>query len=107
LVVLVYIHIPKEKRTKLEPSSLKGIFVGYNETSKAYKVYIPSQQKIVVSQDVKFDKDGSSKSQEPPTEIEEVEKLAAPKVDPQILGKSSWISQVPVQVQRQLYHQYS
>ena len=25
---LVYIHIPKEKRTKLDPSGKKGIFVG-------------------------------------------------------------------------------
>jgi hypothetical protein len=25
----VYIHIPKEKRTKLEPSEKKGTFVGY------------------------------------------------------------------------------
>jgi hypothetical protein len=63
--------------------------LGYNRTSKAYKVYVPSQQKIVVSQDAKFDKDvGSSKSQEPPTNIKEVEKLAAPNTDPQILGKS-------------------
>ena len=28
----VYIHIPKEKRTKLDPSRRKGIFVGYNDT---------------------------------------------------------------------------
>jgi hypothetical protein len=41
----IYIHIPNEKRTKLEPSSLKGIFVGYSETSKAYRVYISSQQR--------------------------------------------------------------
>ena len=27
----VYIHIPKEKRTKLDPSGKKGLFVGYNE----------------------------------------------------------------------------
>ena len=33
----VYIHIPKEKRTKLDPSGRKGIFVGYSESSKAYK----------------------------------------------------------------------
>ena len=26
----VYIHIPKEKRTKLDPSGKKGIFVGYS-----------------------------------------------------------------------------
>ena len=43
---LVYIHVPKEKRTKLDPSSRKGTFVGYNESSKAYWVYIPSQRQI-------------------------------------------------------------
>jgi hypothetical protein len=36
----------QEKRTKLEPSGWKGIFVGYNETSKAYRVYIPSQGRL-------------------------------------------------------------
>jgi hypothetical protein len=28
----VYIHVPKEKRTKLEPSGKKGTFVGYIES---------------------------------------------------------------------------
>ena len=37
----VYIHILKEKRTKLEPSGKKGIFVGYFESSKDYKIYFP------------------------------------------------------------------
>ena len=32
----MYIHIPKEKRTKLDPFGRKGIFVGYSDTSKAY-----------------------------------------------------------------------
>jgi hypothetical protein len=32
----VYIHVPKEKRTKLELYGKKGTFVGYSETSKAY-----------------------------------------------------------------------
>ena len=32
----VYIHIPKEKRSKLEPSGKKRTFVGCSETSKAY-----------------------------------------------------------------------
>jgi hypothetical protein len=36
----IYIHVLIEKRTKLNPSSRKGLFVGYSETSKAYKVYI-------------------------------------------------------------------
>jgi hypothetical protein len=51
---LVYIHIPKEKRTKVDPSGKKGIFVGYSETSKAYRIYIPGQKFIEVSRDVTF-----------------------------------------------------
>ena len=31
---LVYIHISKEKRSKLDPSGKKGLFVGYSEQSK-------------------------------------------------------------------------
>ena len=53
----VYIHIPKEKSTKLEPSGKKGTFVGYNETLKAYKIYIPRQRQIEVSRDVTFDEE--------------------------------------------------
>ena len=32
----VYIHVPRERRTKLEPSGKKGVFVGYSESAKAY-----------------------------------------------------------------------
>jgi transposase InsO family protein len=32
----VFIHIPKEKRTKSDPSGKKGVFVGYCEVSKAF-----------------------------------------------------------------------
>jgi hypothetical protein len=39
----VYIHVPMDKRKKLEPSGNKGIFVGYSETSKAYIIYVPIQ----------------------------------------------------------------
>ena len=38
---IVYIHVPKEKRTKMEPSGKKGVFVGYCENSKAYRIYVP------------------------------------------------------------------
>jgi hypothetical protein len=37
----IYFHVPKEKRSKLNPSGRKGTFVGYNESSKAYGIYIP------------------------------------------------------------------
>jgi hypothetical protein len=51
----VYIHVPKDKRKNLEPSRKKGIFVGYSESSKTYRVYVPRKQKVEISQDVTFD----------------------------------------------------
>jgi hypothetical protein len=38
----------------MEPSGKKGIFVGYNETSKGYIIYVPGQRNIEVSRDVTF-----------------------------------------------------
>ena len=45
----VYIHVPKEKRSNLEPSGKNKIFVGYSETSKAYLIYIPIKRQIEVN----------------------------------------------------------
>ena len=51
---LVYVHVPKEKWAKLKPSGKKGLFVGYSDCLKAYRVYIPGQRYIEVSRDVIF-----------------------------------------------------
>jgi hypothetical protein len=53
----VFIHIPKEKRNKMEPSGKKGIFVGYCEVSKAFTIYIPGHHHIEINRDVTFDED--------------------------------------------------
>jgi hypothetical protein len=53
--------VPKEKRTKMEPSGKKGIFVGYSETSKAYIIYIQGQIYIEVRRDVTFHEEFSFK----------------------------------------------
>jgi hypothetical protein len=52
---LTYSHVPSEKRTKLDPTTQQGILVGYSEVSKAYQIYIPSQRRVVVSRDVRFE----------------------------------------------------
>jgi transposase InsO family protein len=57
----VFIHIPKEKRNKLDPSGKKGIFVGYCEVSKVFRIYIPGQHHIEISKDVTFDEDAALK----------------------------------------------
>ena len=51
----MYIHIPKDKRKKLDPARKKGIFVGYSNPSKAYKIYIKEGHHIEVRRDVIFD----------------------------------------------------
>ena len=50
----MYFHIPKEQRTKIEPSGKKGTFVDYSETSKEFIIYIPSDRHVDVSWDVTF-----------------------------------------------------
>jgi hypothetical protein len=39
--------------------SERGIFVGYSETSKAFRIYLPSLRKIVLRRDVRFEEDGA------------------------------------------------
>jgi hypothetical protein len=50
-----YSYVPSEKRTKLEPMAERGIFVGYSETSKAFRIYLPSLRKTVLRRDVRFE----------------------------------------------------
>jgi hypothetical protein len=69
-----YIHIPKEKRTMLEPSKTKGTFVGYSETSKAYRIYVPGQKFIEVSRDMTFHEEAAfHRSRELPCDTKEQE----------------------------------
>jgi len=50
----VYIHIPKEKRAKMEPSRKKGNFIGYSENSKEFRIYILGERHVEVNWDVTF-----------------------------------------------------
>ena len=43
----------------MEPSGKKGIFVGYSEISKGYRIYVPGQRQIEVSRDVTFEEDAA------------------------------------------------
>ena len=49
-----YMHVPNGERQKLDPKSRKGIFVGYPEGTKGYKLYDPIRKKFVKSRDVLF-----------------------------------------------------
>ncbi|GMF65678.1 unnamed protein product [Phytophthora lilii] len=51
-----YVLTPKEKRLKWDPKAREGIFMGYEELSKAYQVYDIEAGQVVISRDVTFDK---------------------------------------------------
>ena len=49
-----FVHVPNEKRLKLQPKSVPCIFIGYSENSKAYRFYNPNTQRLVISRDAIF-----------------------------------------------------
>ena len=60
----------------MEPSREKGTFVGYNETSKAFRIYVLGERHVEVSQEVNFHEEETfkwSKEIECDPDIEEVE----------------------------------
>ncbi|KAG2758297.1 hypothetical protein Pcac1_g29550 [Phytophthora cactorum] len=50
-----YILTPKEKRLKWDPKARTGLFLGYEEVSKAYRLYDIEAGQVVISRDVNFD----------------------------------------------------
>jgi hypothetical protein len=56
---ITYSYVPSEKRTKLEPMVERGIFVGYSDTSNAFRIYLPSLRKTLLRRDVRFEEDGA------------------------------------------------
>jgi hypothetical protein len=54
---MAYMHVPEQKRTKLDDRSEKLIFIGYDSSSKGYKLYNPTNGKIVVTRDGIFEED--------------------------------------------------
>jgi len=52
---IAFAHVPDEKRKKLDAKAEKCIFLGVSEHSKAYRLYNPVTQKVIISRDVVFD----------------------------------------------------
>ena len=42
-----YVHVPKEKRTKLDNKSERCIFIRYKDGLKGYKLWNPKTRKVV------------------------------------------------------------
>lgn len=55
----VWVHVPKEKRRKLDPKSEKGIFVGFGETTKGFRVYFSGSNTVTLHRDLIVNPNGS------------------------------------------------
>nr|GEZ12534.1 retrovirus-related Pol polyprotein from transposon TNT 1-94 [Tanacetum cinerariifolium] len=44
---IAYVHVPSQRRLKLDDRSEKHVFVGYDKQSKGYKLYNPVTRKVV------------------------------------------------------------
>jgi hypothetical protein len=50
-----YVHIPSQVRTgKFSERARKGIFIGYEENGRGYRIWDPVDKKVLHSRDVKF-----------------------------------------------------
>lgn len=68
----------------MEPTTEKGVFMVYNETSKAYRVYILALRKIMIRRNVKFEEESAlKKSLECALTILQEEEQQAPKQEAQ------------------------
>ena len=56
---IAYVHVPKEKRRKLDAKAEKCILVGYSDEQKGYKCYNHRTKQACLSRDVVFDESAS------------------------------------------------
>ncbi|UYV82101.1 LIG1, partial [Cordylochernes scorpioides] len=67
-----YMHIPKENRKKWDNKSIKLMFLGYENTSKNFRLWDWKTRKIRISKDVTFDEKATTHSDRESTKPKEI-----------------------------------
>jgi hypothetical protein len=98
---IAYVHVPDEKRSKLDPKAEKCIFIGYSLEQKGYRCFNLSTQKLQLSIDVVFDEmvswypplkiieDGEARNGDVPSKVEQNSQLISGPQESSISGSSN------------------
>ncbi len=97
---IAYVHVPYEKRSKLDPKAEKCIFIGYSLEQKKYKCFNPSTWKLQMNRDVfdemvswypplKIVEDGEAKNGDVPSNVEQESQLISGPQKSSINGSNS------------------
>ena len=70
-----FVHIPKERRKKLDNKSEKCIFIGYKDGIKGYKLWNLATRTTVYSRNVIFREENNNSKNEEVTREKELEKI--------------------------------
>jgi hypothetical protein len=98
---ITYVHVPNEKRSKLDPKVEKCIFIGYSLEQKGYRCFNLSTRTLQVSRDVVFNEmvswypplkiveDGKARNGDVPSKVEQESQLISGPQESLISGLSS------------------
>ncbi len=98
---IAYVHVPDEKRLKLDPKAGKCIFIGYSLEQKGYRCFNLSTRKLQVSRDVVFYEmvswypplqiveDGEATNGDVPSKVEQESQLISGPQESSISGSNS------------------
>jgi hypothetical protein len=97
---LVALHVPDEKRSKLDLKAKKCIFIGYSLEQKGYRCFNPYTRKLQVSRDVfdemvkwypplKITEDGEVRTGDVPSNVEQESQLISGPQESSISGSNS------------------
>lgn len=54
---IAHVHVPDQRRSKLDDKSRKCVFLGVSDESNAWRLYDPVSKKILISKDVVFEEE--------------------------------------------------